>query len=490
MESKVSSSSQARAGRVEAAPAAGPLAAASWSAIADPVIFWLFLAALAWTPFWYGSNDLVAWGVNAVLFPGLAAAYEISLLVRGESHPVGIRNLAVPVGLFAAVVLWVWVQNLTWSHSPPAHPIWGMAAETLGQPIEGSISVNRDLTTLALIRLLTAASVFWVAVQLCRNGGRASLFLNAIAAIICVYAIFGLAAFAFSAGRVPWLEIPSTGGRVASTFVNHNSFATYAGIGLVAACGLMFRLYRRELVMEGPRRLQIASLIETTGTKGALLLAGIFVLFVAILLTGSRGGVIATGIGLSALGVMTFMRGKRRPNVLLETVVVGAVLGAATLFAFGDAFVANIAERGVRDTGRMAVYLITLWSILDAPWLGYGYGTFVDVFPMYRDRSIEVQGVWEQAHNTYLEIFQGLGLVFGTMLVACVLLFVISCLRGATTRQENVTVPRVAASAAVLVGVHALVDFSLQIQAVALTFMAILGAGVAQSQSSRAALND
>ncbi|MEA2904178.1 MAG: hypothetical protein QOI12_1565 [Alphaproteobacteria bacterium] len=476
--------------RAEVAPAAGPLAAASRSATADLVIFWLFLAALAWTPFWYGSNDLIAWGINAVVFPGLAATYEISLLVRGESHPVGLRSLAIPAGLFAAVVLWIWMQTMTWPHSPPAHPIWGMAAEALGQPLAGRISVNRDLTTLALIRLLTAASVFWLAVQLCRNGARASLFLNAIAAIICGYAAYGLAAFAFSAGRVPWLEIPSTGGHVASTFINHNSFATYAGVGLMAACGLLFRLYRGELTMEGPRRLQIASLIETTGKKGGLLLGAVFVLFVAILLTGSRGGVIATGFGLFALCVLTFRRGRKRSSEPLELMVAAAVLAAAILFAFGDTFVANIAERGIRDTGRLAVYLITLWSILDAPWLGHGYGTFADVFPMYRDRSIGLQGTWEQAHNTYLEIFQGLGVVFGSMLVACILLFVLSCVRGAMTRQENATVPRVAASAAFLVGIHALVDFSLQIQAVALTFMAILGAGVAQSQSSRVALND
>ena len=48
-------------------------------------------------------------------------------------------------------------------------------------------------------------------------------------------------------------------------------------------------------------------------------------------------------------------------------------------------------------------------------------------------------------------------------------------------------VPRIAASVAFLVGFNALVDFSLQIQAVALTFMALLGAGVAQSESSRLA---
>jgi hypothetical protein len=41
-----------------------------------------------------------------------------------------------------------------------------------------------------------------------------------------------------------------------------------------------------------------------------------------------------------------------------------------------------------------------------------------------------------------------------------------------------------------LLGAHALVDFSMQMQAVAITFMALLGAGVAQSASSRLALED
>jgi O-antigen ligase len=109
---------------------------------------------------------------------------------------------------------------------------------------------------------------------------------------------------------------------------------------------------------------------------------------------------------------------------------------------------------------------------------------------MFRDRSIGVMGRWEMAHNTYLEVFQGLGLVFGTMLVGSVVLLVVRCTKGAALRHESATIPCVAASAAFLVGAHALVDFSLQMQAIALTFMALLGAGVAQSESSRLALSD
>jgi hypothetical protein len=43
---------------------------------------------------------------------------------------------------------------------------------------------------------------------------------------------------------------------------------------------------------------------------------------------------------------------------------------------------------------------------------------------------------------------------------------------------------------ACLVGINSLVDFGLEIQAVTLTFAAMLGAGVAQSESSRVALSD
>jgi hypothetical protein len=457
----------------------------------EQAIFWVLIAGLAWVPFWYGSNDLVAWGINAVMFPGLAAVYEISILARGDRHPIGIKNFAVSAALFAAVVVWILLQNATWIPATLMHPIWNMASDTLEKPLEGSISVNRDLTTLALARLITAASVFWVTVQLCRNPARATLLIKAVAAISCFYAAYGLVAFALKAGRVPWFETPSVGVLVSSTFINQNSFATYAGIGLITICGLILRLYRHEVgAIGGPRQLRLASFIETTGQRGATLLGGAFLILVALLLTGSRGGIVAAGLGLFVLAVLTFRQSKRRSTEQLETIIFGTLLVVGALFAFGDVLAGSIAKKGFGDTSRIAVFLVTLWSILDAPLAGYGYGTFADVFPMYRDRSTSVVGVWEQAHNTYLEVFQGLGVVFGSMLVASVLLLVLTCVKGATTRQENLTIPRVAASVGFLVGVQALVDFSLQIQAVALTFMAVLGAGVAQSQSSRLALRD
>jgi hypothetical protein len=138
----------------------------------ERALLWGFIAGLAWCPFWFGGSVLLAWGINAVLFPGLLVIYELSLLIRGARHPVAIRQIALPAALFAAVVLWILIQNATWTPDWLHHPIWQMAADALGKPVEGSISVDRELTSLALLRLITAASAFWLALQICRDAAR------------------------------------------------------------------------------------------------------------------------------------------------------------------------------------------------------------------------------------------------------------------------------------------------------------------------------
>ncbi|HET8720547.1 MAG TPA: hypothetical protein VFM24_00870, partial [Nitrospira sp.] len=109
---------------------------------------------------------------------------------------------------------------------------------------------------------------------------------------------------------------------------------------------------------------------------------------------------------------------------------------------------------------------------------------------MFRDQSLGTFVNWEMAHNNYLEVFQGLGIVFGAMLVASITLLSLRCVKGAMTRHEDEIIPCIAASVAFLAAAHSLVDFSLQIEAIGITFMAVLGAGVAQAESSRRALAD
>jgi O-antigen ligase len=447
----------------------------------EGVFLALFVAGLAWVPFWMGSNRLIAWGINAVLFPSLAALYELSLLLRGLPHPVAIRRIGLSAVLFAAVLLWVLVQTATWTPTGWQHPIWQLAADALGQEIAGSISVDRDLTALALLRLITAASAFWLALQLSLDAARARLLLWSVVGISASYAVAGIFALGFMPNGRLFAELKPVK-FVTSTFVNQNHYATFAGIGLIAGVAGILRLYRRELGRSGRLwRFKIAALIHTTGSKAALPLAFAAVIMTSLLLTGSRGGIIATALGLFALFVLNVRKAGgfgRNETLLLVLAAVSVTTGFITL---NDAFVGRITTQGVSDEGRQWVQIVTIKSILIAPILGYGYGTFSAVFPMFRDDSNGIFWSWDKAHNSYLEIFQGLGLPSGAMLIACVVVLVWDCLKGARTRRRDATIPAIAASVSFLVGAHALVDFSLQLQAVTLTYMAVLGAGVAQA---------
>src|SRR5262249_26716642 len=264
-----------------------------------------------------GSVVLLAWGINAVLFPGLVVLYELSLLIRRKPHPVAVGQIKLPAALFAAVVVWIVIQNATWTPNWMHHPIWQMAADALDKPLAGSISVDRELTSLALLRLITAASVFWLALQLCRDTARANVLLGSIAAIIGAYAAWGLFATWLTPGRVLWFKNPHLQiwphGVVTSTFVNPNSFSAYAGTGVVLFCGLILRLYREEFAaVRGTIGFRIATFIEVTTQKGLVLFAGACATLLALLLTSSRGGIVSTVFGLCVLAALTLRQRKQQ----------------------------------------------------------------------------------------------------------------------------------------------------------------------------------
>ena len=447
------------------------------------------VAGLAWAPFWLGGDRPFAWGVNAVLFPSLAILYEASLIVFGRHHPFKARQIVVPIGLFLLVVVWSLVQIAPLSSF--AHPIWAMASDALNSTLAPAISVNPTLTVLALVRLVTDAAVLWLALQLGRNSGRALLLLKAIAGIGAAYAVYGILLTAFFDSAIPFFDAPGGAGYIRSTFVNRNSFATYAGMSLIVAVALILRVYRQSVPdADGLASFRLTKLLEATGRRAAWLIGAAVALLVGLLGTVSRGGIIATGLGFFALVVLSFSRQRSRKGEQIEAIAfVSSAIVVVFLF-FGDRIVGRIATVGLDDASRMSVYTIVVRAIVDAPVLGFGYGAFADVFPMYRDQSISPFGVWDLAHNTYLEVFVGLGVVFGSALIGALGLIWGKCLFGAARRWRNATAPIVASAVGLTVGVHALTDFSLQMEGVSVTFMALLGAGLAQSESSRHATSD
>ncbi|HLJ20638.1 MAG TPA: O-antigen ligase family protein, partial [Stellaceae bacterium] len=160
-------------------------------------------------------------------------------------------------------------------------------------------------------------------------------------------------------------------------------------------------------------------------------------------------------------------------------------IGLAALLALiisGTGTLTRVADTSMSADDREKIYAYTLQAIAARPFLGTGLGTFETVFQAYRDDTLRL--VVEYAHDDYLETALELGIPAALLLLSAPAVLLFTCVRGVIRRRRDAIIPAIGSAATVLVGLHSLIDFSLQIPAVATSFYLLLGAGVAQSYSS------
>jgi O-antigen ligase len=130
---------------------------------------------------------------------------------------------------------------------------------------------------------------------------------------------------------------------------------------------------------------------------------------------------------------------------------------------------------------------LTIQAIKDYPIIGIGLGSFVSVVPIYR--TIAITFFFDLAHNDYLQNVLELGIPAALCLFVAIGCLVGLCVHGIRTRLRDAIFPCLGLAASALVGLHATIDFSLQIPAVTTVYLFLLGIAVAQSVSSRKAAN-
>jgi O-antigen ligase len=202
-----------------------------------------------------------------------------------------------------------------------------------------------------------------------------------------------------------------------------------------------------------------------------------------VLLTGSRGGFLSLVAALGAMALLVVGVGRPRLGVMLPAVAGACLLAWGVMWVSGAGTLERLDQTEATGSGRTLIYQDTLDMIAARPEAGHGYGSFEDGYRLFQER-IQVPQRVDKAHNTYLEHAAELGVPATVALYLGPLLLFAYCVRGVFARRKDQVFPLVAAGATVLVAVHSLLDFSLQIPAVAATYAAILGMGVAQSVPS------
>lgn len=426
----------------------------------------VLVVLVAAAPAMFGSESPTALAVLALL-TGLSL---LSLAGGGfvASMPglaPAARFLLLAVGLLC---LWGIVQAIL--------PV-SDAAPGSGPPERLSRSPTATLGS--VLQLLTHAGAFLAGLAVAMRPHGADRIACAIAATALAVGLYGFVAWAAGVERVLWVEKHAYLGYLTGPFVNRNTAAAYLGLGALV---LMSRAVAQAQIQAVPtlnRRRRAMRLLAMLAGRVGLTAAAAAFLILCVLLTGSRAGTGALLVGLVALGIA--MRRRRLPVLLLSLTLSGLFI---TLLAGGGVAPTayeRLLQEGLDGGNRSAVYGATLRAIADHPVTGTGLGTFRLVFPAYRDAEMTDWGVWDRAHQIYLELALGAGLPMALFVVAAFVATALACL--SIARREPRPQPAAASAFAVSValGVHGLVDFSLQNPAVATTYAVLLGAGCAPS---------
>ncbi len=441
------------------------------------VLHALLLALVVLAPLPLGSNREWSWTLCTLLAAGLAVGWGGAALMRPATV---IRGLPawIPV-LFLAVCAWALVQTASWVPAEWRHPVWRLAADSLGEPLAGRISLAEDDTVTALLRLAAYALVFWLAFQLGADRARAARTLQWIAVAGFVYACYGLVVYWGEFGLLLWFQDDAFRHDVRGTFVNRNSFATYVGLAILCLLTGLYRklALRRNPVYATPRSRSFR--VEQFVLRAWMPMSALLLMVAALVLTHSRGGFASAVLGTLALLLAVHHR-QRIASRRAKAAIGGAL--AVTVLAFvltSEVLLQRIDRLTMDSQGRADAYQLASVAISDNPVLGFGYGTFSDSFRLYRDDRLNKH--FHRAHNTYLENAFELGWPAAAALLLCLAGLAALCWRGLRGRGRDWIYPATGLAASVLVGFHALFDFSLQMPAIAMTYACIMGVACAQS---------
>ncbi|MSP74813.1 MAG: O-antigen ligase domain-containing protein [Rhodospirillaceae bacterium] len=458
--------------------------------LADNLVVALFFAPVMLAALPMGANRDWAWAPIAIMI-GLVAVLVAAGFGAGRGFEVGERErrpLLALIGCFVFVVAFALLQGASFAPASGSAWLYASALRILGSAHAAVPDIALDTARNGLLKCITCGLIFVMARTICRDRGHARLLLALLVASTVLVVVYGLIMHVTTHGCYVGTYLKKYGfydprGQclMSGSFVNSNSFACYVGMGVVAAMALALTNRRRERSAFDGRDIQTFESVMTA-TRVALVVA-IFFLLGGLLMSASRAGVAASVAGALALALL-LMRGQwhERPDLVRWFWIAAAIVFVVGVIA-GGALLSKSVRAG--DGGsRLIIWMTSLDAIGLSPWLGWGLGSFGDIYTILQPASIIQPN--DLAHSTPIETIVELGVIAAIPAFAVVLMPWGFSLRAAFRQQYRYRVLPAAAFAIAAVPIlHSMVDFSLQIPAVGFVTSAVLGMGWAQAFDRR-----
>ena len=422
-------------------------------AFANKTIFFLICAILIVATMLYGT---VHQPTIALFYFVVALMLVLWAVDSFTSRELTISRHLIQMPLYATAI-YGFVQIIPFGTLPAAGGV---------DNIPRTISVAPFETEMTALHYLAFGFLLSIGLSSLNSAKRISKLVNVIAIFGFAFAFFAILQSFLSPGKIYGIY-ERFGAYPFGSFVSRHNFAAFMEMTIALPLGLL---------LSG----------SVSRDKKLLYVTAIALMGVALLLSGSRGGLVATLSAVFLLVLLTTQARGAKKIALRAALVIALVAAvvAGTLFVGGESSLTRIAETAASKdvtTNRTHIWGITLKVIASNLPLGAGLGAFGQAYTPHDDLS-GLERV-EQAHNDYLQVLADMGLVGAA--IGGVFLFLLFQTGRKNIQTKNTFRKGVAAGAvggifAILV--HSIFDFVLHTTAISLLFVLLIGLLVASGR--------
>ncbi len=332
------------------------------------------------------------------------------------------------------------------------------------------LSVYPFLTKLELLRFSSYVILLFLLAQSFRTARQWQIFAWFLVLFGFTVALFGVLQDLTRDGKIYWVKELRYGGNIFGPYVNRNHFA-----GLME---LLIPIGLAMLAVPGVRRQQMPLMA---------LLAAIPV--GALLMSGSRGGIVGFACELALLIILLWFRGGNKKQLFTFLAALLLAGGLVAWLGMGDVIQRFSLMRNaeISESGRVSMSRGAYHIFRDHPWTGIGVGTTISVYPAYE--TAYDSSIVDHVHNDHFELLAETGSIGAVCWLAFIGLLLACGLKNLwAQRDAGVRALQLGA----LIGcvgllIHSFADFNLHIPANALLFYLLAGLASGEPVPERAA---
>ncbi|MCL5023988.1 MAG: O-antigen ligase family protein [Nitrospirae bacterium] len=344
-----------------------------------------------------------------------------------------------------------------------------------------TLSLYPYATLQEIARYTAYLCVYFLVIQTLKDRESLNRYTGALLVTGVLISLAALLQLAFGNGKLLWFRALGEGAKPFGPYVNRNHFAGLMEMIIPVGVGML--ILRLPGMRNGRDLKGIGStlFVQRLTNSHVFLPIAVVIMMTSLFLSLSRGGIIGLSLSMALFGSLLAARNSTKK--MGRTIVVLFLVVFWTVGWFGWKPVIDRFER-LRGTGVSSELRLQNWKdsigiVRSFPLFGTGLGTYEHVYPRYK--TIPGQGLWEHAHNDYLEAAVELG-VPGLLLLLFTAGSFYAKMFGMLGKRKSLSSRLLGAGAmAGVTGIviHSLTDFNLHVGANGLYFCFLIGYAIA-----------